>query len=225
MKLHGCVQTPIGMRMKITLLAGFSGLMLLVSSPFVSAQSDSLSDPLTIVVTASRGAETADETLAPVTTITREQIERTGAISVPEVLATVPGVQISNNGGPGQVTSLFLRGTESDSTLVLIDGVKVGSATLGTTPFQDLPVNQIEKIEVVRGPRSSLYGSEAIGGVIQIFTRRGGVGTKPIFSVTGGSHNTSDINLGVSGGDSKRWYSLSATSSRTDGFKRLPRKF
>jgi vitamin B12 transporter len=214
MKLHGCVQPPIGIQMKITLLAGFSGLMLLVSSPFVSAQND----PLTIVVTASRGAETADETLAPVTTITREQIERTGAISVPEVLATVPGVQISNNGGPGQVSSLFLRGTESDSTLVLIDGVKVGSATLGTTPFQDLPVNQIEKIEVVRGPRSSLYGSEAIGGVIQIFTRRGGAGTKPIFSVAGGSHNTSDINLGISGGDSNRWYSLSAASLRTDGF-------
>ena len=196
------------------LIAGFSGLSLVLSTQ-VSLAAD---DPLTIVVTASRGAETADETLAPVTVITREEIERTAAVSVPEALSTVPGIQISNNGGAGQVTSLFLRGTESDHTLVLIDGVKVGSATLGTTPFQDLPLNQVEKIEVVRGPRSSLYGSEAIGGVIQIFTRKGGQGRKTNFSVSGGSNNTGDINLGLSGGSTDRWYSVNASSFTTDGF-------
>ncbi|MGI9316626.1 MAG: TonB-dependent receptor domain-containing protein, partial [bacterium] len=158
------------------------------------------------------------ETLAPVTIITRREIEKSGAISVSDVLATVPGVQISNNGGMGQATSLFLRGTESDHTLVLIDGVKTGSATLGTTPFQDLPLDQVEKIEVVRGPRSSLYGSEAIGGVIQIFTRKGGQGTKPNFSLSGGSNNTSDLNLGVSGGSTDRWYTVNASHFNTDGF-------
>jgi len=132
--------------MKNSVLAGMSGLLFL-SSLFVSSYAD---DPLTIVVTASRSAETADETMAPVTVISREQIESSGAVSVPDVLATVPGVTISKNGGRGQVASLFLRGTESDHTLVLIDGVKVGSATLGTTPFQDLPLEHVEKIEVVQ---------------------------------------------------------------------------
>ena len=196
------------------LIVGFSGLFILLSTQCSLAADD----PLTIVVTASRGAETADETLAPVTVITRQEIEQTAAVTMTEVLSTVPGIQISNNGGAGQVSSLFLRGTESDHTLVLIDGVKVGSATLGTAPFQDLPLNQVEKIEVVRGPRSSLYGSEAIGGVIQIFTRKGGQGKRANFSISGGSHNTSDINLGFSGGSSDRWYSVNATNFSTDGF-------
>ncbi|MEJ2176944.1 MAG: TonB-dependent receptor [Gammaproteobacteria bacterium] len=200
--------------MKSPTIAGLTGILMLSSTQILFAEDE----PLTIVVTASRGAETADETLVPVSVITREDIEKIGAISVPEVLATVPGVQLSNNGGLGQVTSVFLRGTESDHTLILIDGVKVGSATAGTTPFQDLPLDQVEKIEVVRGPRSSLYGSEAIGGVIQIFTRKGGQGTQPNFSVSGGSHNTGKINLGVSGGDRDRWYSVNASSFTTDGF-------
>ena len=196
------------------LITGFSGLALFFSTQFSLAAED----PLTIVVTASRGAETADETLVPVTVITRQEIESSAAASVSEVLGRVPGIQISNNGGAGQVSSLFLRGTESDHTLVLIDGVKVGSATLGTTPFQDLPLNQVERIEVVRGPRSSLYGSEAIGGVIQIFTRRGGQGRQPNFSVSGGSNSTGDISLGLSGGTNDRWYSVNASSFTTDGF-------
>ena len=79
---------------------------------------------------------------------------------------------MANNGGLGKATSLFLRGTESDHVLVLVDGIKLGSATAGGASIQDIPVEQIERIEIVRGPFSSLYGSEAIGGVIQIFTRR-----------------------------------------------------
>jgi vitamin B12 transporter len=125
---------------------------------------------------------------------------------------------VTSNGGRGQNTSLFLRGTESDHVLVLIDGVKAGSASLGTAPFQNIPIEQVEKVEVVRGPRSSLYGSEAIGGVIQIFTRRGGDGLKPSFYVGGGSHNTVDASAGVSGGSDQGWYSVHATSTSTDGY-------
>ena len=88
------------------------------------------------------------------------------------MLAGEAGIDTTVSGGYGKSTSVFLRGTNSDHTLVLIDGIKVGSATLGTAPWQYLPLDQIERIEIVRGPRSSLYGSEAIGGVIQIFTRR-----------------------------------------------------
>ena len=199
--------------MKKTLLIGLSSLI--VCPAHMAVAND---DPLTIVITASRSAQTVDETMAPVTIIDREEIEQSGATTVAEVLERVPSVVISSNGGVGQQTSVFLRGVESDQTLVLIDGVKVGSATLGTAPFQNLSLDQVERIEVVRGPRSSLYGSEAMGGVIQIFTRKGGDGFQPSFSIGAGSHNTQDIQAGVTGGDEKKWYGLSFSSFSTDGF-------
>lgn len=171
-----------------------------------------------IIITATRTAQTADETLSSVTVITKKEIERQQAQSVQDLLRGVPGVSVTNDGGPGKATSVFLRGTESDHVLVLIDGVKVGSATLGTTAFQDIPVWQIERIEIVRGPRSSLYGSEAIGGVIQIFTRKGGGALKPYFSLGGGSYRTYNASAGLSGGGEHGWFNLSASGINTEGF-------
>ncbi len=170
-----------------------------------------------VVVTATRTAHTADDTLASVTVITRQDIERLQARSVEDLLRGDLGGSISNNGGPGKATSIFLRGTNSDHVLVLIDGIKVGSATLGTTAFQDIPVDQIERIEIVRGPRSSLYGSEAIGGVIQIFTRKGGGPLKPFVSLGGGSHGTYDGATGISGGGEKSWFNASVSGFHTQG--------
>lgn len=111
-----------------------------------------------VVVTATRTARTADASLASVTVITRQDIERLQAQSVPELLDGLAGLSLSNNGGPGKMTSVYLRGTQAGHVLVLVDGVKVGSASLGMAAFQDLPLAQVERIEVVRGPRSSLYG-------------------------------------------------------------------
>ena len=182
------------------------------------AQDSPEDDRLTILITASRLAETVDETLAPVTVITRKEIEEKQATTVEEVLRSVPGVTLSNNGGVGKVTTLFLRGANSNHVLVLLDGVKIGSATSGLTPFQDLPLDQIEKIEVVRGPRSSLYGSEAIGGVIQIFTRTKRTGVHPHQSLGLGSHNTKKIDAGISGGGQNAWYGWNASHVSTDGF-------
>ncbi|MBI3778286.1 MAG: TonB-dependent vitamin B12 receptor [Gammaproteobacteria bacterium] len=170
-----------------------------------------------IVVTATRTARTVDETLASVTVITRRDIERQQARSVDDLLRGELGVSISNNGGPGKTTSVFLRGTESDHVLVLIDGIKVGSATTGTAAFQDMPVDQIERIEIVRGPRSSLYGSEAIGGVIQIFTRKGEGPMTPSFSLGGGSYKTYNTSVGVSGGIERGWLSFNASDFSTNG--------
>lgn len=185
------------------------------------ASSLSLAEPVSLadqVVTATRTARTAAQSLAAVSVIDREDIERSQARSVPELLRQVPGVSLANNGGFGKNTTLFLRGTESDHVLVLIDGIKVGSASAGLTAFQDLPVELIERIEVVRGPRSSLYGSEAIGGVIQIFTRRGdGQGAKPFFSAGYGTHQTLEGSAGVSGGTGNGWYSLGVSSFDTAG--------
>ncbi|BAN47552.1 TonB-dependent vitamin B12 receptor [Metapseudomonas resinovorans] len=188
-------------------------------SPFLAAA------PLTLdeqVVTATRSERPVRASLAATTVIDRAEIERTQARSVPELLRSVPGITLSNNGGPGKQTTVSIRGTESDHVLVLIDGVKVGSVSNGLAAFQDLPVELIERIEVVRGPRSSLYGSEAIGGVIQIFTRKGTKeGAKPWFSAGYGTHDSYQGAAGVAGGDGRAWYSLGVSSQDTDGIDAL----
>ena len=171
-----------------------------------------------VVVTATRTAETADETLAPVSVVTREDIERTQARSTVDLLRGLPGVALSNAGGPGRVTDLYLRGTNANQVLFLVDGIKVGSATTGQTELQNLPVDQIERIEVVRGPRSSLYGSEAAGGVVQVFTRRGGGALRPFLNVTAGRYQTAGIAGGIRGGGEQGRFSLSANVDQSEGF-------
>ncbi|MGH8519448.1 MAG: TonB-dependent receptor domain-containing protein, partial [Panacagrimonas sp.] len=163
-------------------------------------------------------SETQGESLAAVSVLTRDDIERLQAVDLLDLLAGMPGVSLSNTGGAGKETSLFLRGTESDHVLVLIDGVKVGSATSGKAALEQIPLDQIERIELVRGPRSSLYGSEAIGGVLQIFTRRGnGGGLVPSFSAFGGDRGSATTEAGLRGGIGKAWYAASLSARTTDG--------
>ncbi len=126
----------------------------------------------TIVVTANRTPQSKTDILSSIEVITRDDIELSSARSVAELLNEVNGFQISQNGGSGQSTSLFSRGTNSGHTLVVIDGQRISSATLGQVAFADLAPEQIERIEIIKGPRAALWGSDAIGGVIQIFTRR-----------------------------------------------------
>ncbi|NOX92864.1 MAG: TonB-dependent receptor [Gammaproteobacteria bacterium] len=171
-----------------------------------------------IVVTATRNAQTIDDTLASVTVITREEIERTQAKNLQELLTGKPGIDIINNGGRGKNSSLFLRGTNSGHVLVLIDGAKAGSATLGSVSFQHLPVSQIDRIEIVRGPRSSLYGSEAIGGVIQIFTRKGKKGFSANESVTLGRYRSTQITTGASMNNADSTLSVQLGYDETGGF-------
>ena len=173
-----------------------------------------------IVVTATRTAQPVDASLASVTVITREDIERQQSRSIEDLLRGVTGVNIINNGGPGKSTFVQMRGTESDHIMVMIDGVRTGSATSGTTAFENIPLEQIERIEIVRGPRSSLYGSEAIGGVIQIFTRKGngGSGFNPGFSFGGGSYGTLNGSVGLSRSGERGWFNLTASGMGTKGF-------
>jgi vitamin B12 transporter len=145
-----------------------SGLLLLPA--WVAAQS---APPLpTVVVTATRTPQAAANVLSDVVVIDEETIRRAGPVSLPELLQAHAGVEIAANGGPGQLASVFLRGANANHTVVLIDGVRVNSATAGTTALENIPLAQIERIEVLRGPASSLYGADAIGGVIHVFTRR-----------------------------------------------------
>ncbi len=174
-----------------------------------------------VVVTATRTARTQDETLASVSVIDRRDIERLQPASLPELLRMGAGTALSNNGGVGKQTSLFLRGAESDHVLVLVDGMKIGSATSGGAALQDIPVEQIERIEIVRGPFSSLYGSEALGGVVQIFTRRPHGAFAPHASLSAGSFGTLRASAGVGGKLGDGWYAATAAHEHTDGIDAL----
>src|SRR5699024_10203645 len=137
-----------------------------------------------------------------------------------DLLRRSPGVTVANQGGPGKLTSISMRGTNSDHVLVLVDGIEYRRATSGQAAIENLPVDQIERIEIVRGPRSSLYGADAIGGVIQIFTRDGeGVtGTRPSFSIGGGSNDTFETRAALAGNDGKTRYNVSVSRYQTHGF-------
>jgi vitamin B12 transporter len=189
---------------------------LLALSVTAFAQEPTTTEP--VFVTATRTALTADEALASVSVITRADIERSQARSVDEVLAGVMGIDRTNSGGYGKATSLFVRGTASEHVLVLIDGLRIGSATLGSTAFEFLPLGEVERIEIVRGPRSSLYGSEAIGGVIQIFTRTGRGPLTANVEAGSGTLNTREVSAGVSGASHGTRYSVRAARFNTGGY-------
>ncbi len=176
----------------------------------------------TVVVTATRQQQRADEVLASVEVIDREQIERAGHSTLIDVLRSVPGLRVSSNGGAGANTSVFVRGAESRHTLLLIDGMRVGSATSGQPTMEAIPLEMIERIEILRGPASALYGSEAIGGVIQIFTRKGERGFQPELSAGYGSYGTRKFSAGVSGGVERARYSLRVGEDRTRGYDSRP---
>lgn len=126
-----------------------------------------------VVITPTRSEQRLPEVLAPVTLITREDIERTQAQSLPELLSRQAGLQMTRTGGPGSQTSLWARGAGSSGVLVLVDGMRLNTPLTGAALWGGVNVDTIERIEIVRGNMSSLYGSEAIGGVVQIFTRGG----------------------------------------------------
>jgi vitamin B12 transporter len=147
-----------------------------------------------LVVTPSRKVEPLDQSLSSISVITREEIERSVAEDLFELLRLQPGVDIVRTGGAGMQTSVFLRGGNSNHVLVLIDGVRVGSANTGAYAWEQLPLNQVERVEIVRGPRGSIYGSDSIGGVIHVFTRGS---PNPYARVTGGSFGTAEVEAGL----------------------------
>lgn len=152
------------------------------------------------VVTATRVATQADELVSEVKVIDRAAIEASTARTLPELLARHAGVQTSANGGRGKTSNVFIRGAENRHTILLVDGVRLGSATAGTPSWETIPVEMIERIEVLKGPASALYGSEGVGGVVQVFTRKGREGTHPYAALTAGSQRHWSASAGVSGG-------------------------
>lgn len=187
--------------------------------PLIAVAQSDASDLNQVIVTASRAAQPLATAIASVTVVTRADIDRLQPHSVAELLTGLVGISVSANGDLGKATSVFVRGTNADHVLVLIDGIKIGSATTGSAAWEQLPIEQIDHIEMVRGPSSSLYGSEALGGVVQIFTRHGtpGAAGLPSFALNGGSHGTYQGEAGYSGSARDGWYNASVTGLYTDG--------
>jgi len=171
-----------------------------------------------VFVTATRTPIAKNNVIADVTSISSEDIERAGSSSLPELLQRQPGIEISNLGGPGKVSTIGIRGTSSTHSIVLVDGIRLSAATTGFSAIEHIPLSQIEKIEIVRGPASSLYGQDAIGGVIQIFTKKGVDGFKPYVDIGYGSYNTSNFKSGVRAGNNQTTYAINFAAMNSDGF-------
>jgi vitamin B12 transporter len=138
--------------LSVAIAAAIPSIVFAQDAAFARADTDA-TELDTVVVTGSRTAVTVDESLAAVEVIDRDDIERTQARSLPELLRGRAGITLVNQGGAGKLTTLFLRGAESDHTLFLVDGIRMGSSTSGLTSLQDIPVDLIERVEIVRGPR------------------------------------------------------------------------
>ena len=179
-----------------------------------------------VLISANRQAEPRDASTAANTVFTRNDIERLQPTNVTDLLNRVPGVQVAPSGGRGSLPGIFIRGTKAAQSLVLVDGQRIANATSGDSGFQFLNVDQIERVEVLRGSRSVVYGADAIGGVIQIFTRRGAEqGVQARLHTGIGNRGTSQNSLGLSGGDQQTRFNVSTSLDQTAGIDRTGPSF
>ncbi|WP_422828883.1 TonB-dependent receptor domain-containing protein [Variovorax sp. HJSM1_2] len=181
------------------------------------------------VVTATRVAQPLTDLVSDVSIVDRATIERSGATGVADVLARLPGVEVSRSGGIGSPTSVFIRGGNSQHTAVYLDGVRLDvQSGSGGASWESIPLAQIERIEVLRGPAAAVYGSDAIGGVIQLFTRKGEGKPAPYVGVGVGSKRLGKIEAGVSGStgasgaDNAIDYSFGVAREISDGYNIQP---
>ncbi|WP_339427967.1 MULTISPECIES: TonB-dependent receptor domain-containing protein [unclassified Pseudomonas] len=193
--------------------------LLLLASPDLLADTrdDALKLP-NVVISANRQVQARNDSSAANSVFTRDDIERLQPTSLTDLLSRVPGVQIAPTGGRGSLPGIYIRGTKSAQSLVLVDGQRIANSTSGDSGLQYLNVDQIERVEVLRGSRSVIYGSDAIGGVIQVFTRRNtGQGLQPRLKFGFGSNQTWERSLGLSGGDEHTRFNLGASLDETSG--------
>ena len=189
--------------------------------PF-AAHSQEISQTPAVMVTATRQAQRVDESIATVTLLERSDIEQAGpASTLGELLGTIPGIEFNRAGGRGSEESVYLRGTNSGHALILVDGMRIGSATYGTTSLQMIPLNQVERIEILRGPASAIYGSDAIGGVIQVFTRKGK--DVPLLAATIGTGTQGSYETSLAHGNriGNFCYSLKTGTTGTSGINSI----
>jgi vitamin B12 transporter len=199
------------------------GIALAAAFLSLSALAQSQSSLNQVVVTATRSAQPLSDLIADVTVLGREEIERSGAASLPDILARVPGVEITRNGGPGTTTSVFIRGGENRYTAVFIDGVRIDAQNgSGGAIWEVIPLALVERIEVLRGPASAVYGSDAMSGVIQIFTRKGEGGFTPFINTGVGTYATRKTEVGFSGAVEAFDYAIGMGDESSKGFNARP---
>jgi vitamin B12 transporter len=172
-------------------------------------------NPLT--VTATRAPRTADETLASVTVLDEATLRRQAPTSISDLLRGQPGVNVSSNGSFGKATGVSIRGAGNSGTMLMIDGIRLRSATAGGAAWQFLDPRMFERAEIVRGPKGSLYGADAVGGVVQLFTPEGEGGPTPAVTVGGGSFDTRRASASFSGSEGGTRYYAAASHLDTDG--------
>ncbi|MFZ6658416.1 TonB-dependent receptor domain-containing protein [Undibacterium sp. TJN19] len=184
-----------------------------------TASTTSLASASSVVITAGRQEQAAKDVLADNVVITAEEIAKSGAASIVDLLQKQRGIEIARNGGPGTTSSVFIRGGNNAQNVVLIDGVRIGSSTTGGATWSSIPLSQVDHIEIVYGPLSSLYGADAMGGVIQIFTRKGTGVISPTISAGVGSYGTRKLQAGITGSVADNLsLSLNAGHEESTGF-------
>ena len=177
----------------------------------------------TTVITAGRIQQNLSDVIADMTIVDRDTIEKSGANSVVDILSRRPGIEITRNGGPGSNASIFVRGAPNQYTAVLIDGVRVDSqAGSGGVSWSNIPASAIEHIEILRGPCAAVYGSDAMAGVIQIFTRKGRTGFHPSLELGLGTHHTQKLSANIRGGTEVFDYALALGYEKSRGFDSRP---
>ncbi|QNP48320.1 TonB-dependent receptor domain-containing protein [Diaphorobacter aerolatus] len=216
------------MTTRTVVLARAAALPLALAACFPSfsqtlvAQAATASELRETVVTATRVEQPLSDLVADVSIIDSTAIQKSGAVSVADVLSRVPGIQTTSNGGPGANASVLVRGGENRFTAVYIDGVRVDSQTTGGVQWEQIPLSQIDRIEVLRGPAAAVYGSDAVSGVIQLFTKKGEGKPAPYVGVGFGNQGTRTAEAGVSGSAGAFDYSLGVSHERSDGFNARP---
>ena len=198
-------------------------LGLIPTSPLLAEtleRENALKLPQTLI-TGNRQVEARSDSASANSVFTRDDIDRLQPTSLTDLLSRVPGVQVARSGGRGGLPGIYIRGTKSAQSLVLVDGQRMANATSADSNLQYLNIDQIERVEVLRGSRSVIYGSDAIGGVIQIFTRRGSAQAPQVrLHSAMGSYGSTLNSLGISGGDTQTRYNLSGSLENTAGINR-----
>ena len=203
---------------RLVLLLGFIPASQLLADTL--ERENALKLPQTLI-TGNRQVEARSDSTSANSVFTRDDIDRLQPTSLTDLLSRVPGVQVARSGGRGALPGIYIRGTKSAQSLVLVDGQRMANATSADSNLQYLNIDQIERVEVLRGSRSVIYGSDAIGGVIQIFTRRGAVHAPQLrLHSAVGSYGSTLNSLGISGGDTQTRYNLSASLENTAGINR-----
>lgn len=204
---------------RLTLLAGLLPALLAVPSANADAGLElaAVGDIDPVVVTATRQATALSQLMADVTVIDRQQLDRLGQGSITDLLARQPGFQTASYGGPGAATSFFVRGANSNQLKVLVDGIAINSIDPSGSPLRLLNLDDVERIEILRGPGATLYGADAIGGVVQIFTRKAEAGTSVRAQLGAGSMGARQAGAELSGGNAQWRYRIGASHQYTDG--------